>query len=87
MPAKKRKLNSESTYAYPGLANSSEIEQFTSTESPPPPSLRNFRKVLKRFRKGARGVNRGTNEPRKKKKKKAKSKKIVTPSISLSNFP
>ena len=77
MPAKKRKLNSESTYAYPGLANSSEIEQFTSTESPPPPSLRNFNKILKRFRRGARGVNRGTEETRKKKKKKCKSKKIV----------
>ena len=77
MPSKKRKAKA-AEYTYLGkVDNSSDsIEQFTTSESPTPPSLRNFEKVLKRFQRGARGVN-PTTEPPKKKRKKKKSE-IVT---------
>lgn len=63
-------------YKYPGNNSSDTIEEFSSTASPSPPSLKNLKRVLLQFKRAARGVSNAA-QPQSKKRKKKKSKEIV----------
>ena len=72
----KRGPSPPQSYKYPGNNSSDTIEEFSSTASPSPPSLKNLKRVLLQFKRAARGVNNAA-PPQPKKRKKKKSKEIV----------
>ena len=73
------------SYSYPYAASSPDISSFTESETPPPPTLKNFKKLQKRLARVRRNKPQAIPGPPAKKRKKAKNK-IVKNLFTLNEF-